>query len=173
MLTLSKQVTETPCASVSPLRNGDLHELLVSRAKHNIRHRTDARPKVSFLRRKLTTSVMSSPNTEAKTPGATQTQMKMLPCPSGVLHSHSDIHALCILVERYLTSSNTVIPKGDFLSKCMLPIARKHTEPGDQETLWGLGHCTQELAWLKYPGAFKVSPPRKISHTGEGSLATY
>lgn len=82
MLTLSEQVTETSCAPLSPLRNGDLSELLMSKAKYNVRRGTNARSKVPLIKEvTVTTSVMSSPNTEAETPGAAQTQMRVPPVP--------------------------------------------------------------------------------------------
>lgn len=78
MLTPPKQVTEIPCASVSPLRNGDLSELRTSRAKLNVRRRTDPHLKVLIITKvTVTTPVMTSPNMEAKTSGAAQTLMKV------------------------------------------------------------------------------------------------
>lgn len=116
------------------------------------------------MKETVTTSVMSSPNTEAKTPGAAQTQKKMPPCPSGVLHSHSAIHAFCILVERCLASSNTVIPKGDFLSKCKRPTAMKHRtgRPGDTLGSWTLYPRT---SLVKAPGGLQsLAPKEDLSH---------
>lgn len=102
--------------------------------------------------------------------GPLKLRWKCPQCPFRVLHSHSDIHVFCILVESCPALSSTVIPK-DFLSKCVLPIAMKHTKPGD--TLGSRTLSTQERAWLRHPRVLKVSPPRKISHTGERFLATY
>lgn len=94
--------------------------------------------------------------------GPLKLRWKCPQCPFRVLHSHSDIHVFCIVVESCPALSSTVIPK-EFLSKCVLPTAMKHTKPGD--TLGSRTLSTQEVKASTGPQS--LSPKEDLSHWRE------